>query len=159
MIEDKFLKYCSLFDREVYDFYRQHRHKTAEGINEYRLYKKAVSGLIMEMIEMMYESEAGVYISGLGYFCNVIKKDKSKRGCRAQGLSPILRNKKVNRYFPYFFPDEEFKGWTMSGAFNSHIRENQEIFKPYKLYFGICESERIANMFANKLIQNKDYNI
>ncbi len=147
-LKNNFTNYQSLTSREAYDFYRQKRKNIAPGIDEYNLYKKAVSGMFNVIKDMMVESEGGVYIEGLGYFCNIAYPNEWKTG---KGKSLFQKIKKYQYYFPYFIPDVELKGWTLSDAFEEKLERklnSQEI--KYKLHFDLVESMRIANDVATK---------
>lgn len=56
-----------LINREIYDYYRAHRTKVAKGIDQYKLWVKAVNGLMMTLKELVITNENGVYIEGFGY--------------------------------------------------------------------------------------------
>lgn len=147
MSKDKFLNYTSLLDREVYDFYRENRYRTADGINDYNLYKKAVGGLFELLGRMIKESEGGVYIENLGYFCYIIDYKKTKKIVTEIKNLPLReRYKKKYKYFPYFFPDDSLEDFTASKTltlFNTT--------KKRKLHFDICESKKQGYLEARRI--------
>lgn len=147
-LKENFPESQSLLSREAYDFYRAKRKKTAKGIDEYNLYKKAISGLFNVVGNMMVESEGGVYIEGFGYLCNIAYPNKWKDG---KGKSLFQKIKKYQYYFPYFYPDVELKGWTMSDSFESKLERklNAQDIK-YKLHFDLVGTMRIANDYSKK---------
>jgi hypothetical protein len=51
----------------MYDYYRNNRKKVAKEIDQYKLWVKAVNGLLCCLKEMVIENENGVYIEGFGY--------------------------------------------------------------------------------------------
>lgn len=57
-----------IIGREMYDFYRQKRRKVAKEIDQYKLWVKAVHGILRTLKEMVVENENGVYLEGFGYF-------------------------------------------------------------------------------------------
>lgn len=62
----------------MYEHYRKNRKKVAKGINQYKLWIKALAGLIIVAKELMTENENGLYIEGFGYFY-FRKKNESRR--------------------------------------------------------------------------------
>ncbi len=154
-LKDNFTNYQTLTSREAYDFYREKRKKVAPGINEYNLYKKAVEGLFIVVKDMMVESEGGVYIDGLGYFCNIAYPNKWKDG---KGKSLFQKIKKYQYYFPYFVPDVELKGWTISDAFEEKLERklNAQDIK-YKLHFDLVDTIRIANDYSKKSVNSRKH--
>lgn len=147
-LKENFTDTHSLSSREAYEFYRKKRKKSVEGINEYNLYKKAISGLFNVVSDMMVGSEGGVYIEGIGYLCNVAYPNKWKDG---KGKSLFQKIKKYQYYFPYFIPDVELKGWTMSDSFELKLERklNSQDTK-YKLHFDLVDTIRIANDYSKK---------
>lgn len=145
----------SLISREAYNFYKQKRKSVAEGINEYNLYKKAISGIFNIIGDMMVESEGGVYIEGIGYFCNIAYPKEWKAG-NIRSKSLFQKLKKYQYYFPYFIPDVELKGWTMSDSFEDKIERklNKQEIK-YKLHFDLVDTIRVANDYAKKSINHR----
>lgn len=134
--------------REVYDFYRKHRKKPCKGIDQYNYFKKSIDEIFAIIARMMVESEGGVYISGLGYFC-FVKYPKKCKDRKNKNKYIIL---KKERYFPYFFPDKRLKSWTMSEAFNFRIYylKSKSESKEYKLHFDLCESYKPSKIESNK---------
>ena len=57
-----------IVDREMYDYYRQHRRGVAKGLNQFMLWEKAIGGLMTVMKNTLVEKEEGIYIKGFGYF-------------------------------------------------------------------------------------------
>lgn len=147
-LKENFPEANSLLSREAYDFYKTKRKRVAEGINEYNLYKKAVSGLFNVVSDMMVESEGGVYLEGFGYLCNIAYPNMWKDG---KGKSLFQKIKKYQYYFPHFVPDVELKDWTMSDAFEDKLERklNAQDIK-YKLHFDLVDTIRIANDYSKK---------
>lgn len=155
-----FIKYQDLTSRDCYDFYRSWRRRKPKEIDQYRLFVKCVNGLTMLLAKMMEESEGGVYIQGLGYFCCVKLKNKVRLN---KSKSLLLRLQKCDRYIPYFFPDKEMAGWTMSDSSCYLLRKKINATDiDYKLYFDTCLSYRIAEDFSTKShwmkVANKEFN-
>lgn len=130
-----FINYCKLTDREVYDFYRENRARVAKGINDFNLFKKAVSGLFNLVRNIMKDSKGGIYIDGLGYFCHVITLNKYKFFRRDKSI--IIRNRRHYVYKPYFFPDDNINRMEM-------IFNLKHTVKKYKLHFDICQTKQEA---------------
>lgn len=144
-LENNFPNSQSLISREAYDFYRKNRKAPAKQIDDYTLYKKAMSGLFRVIGDMMIESEGGVYIDGFGYLCNIAYPNEWKT-IGQQPKSLFQRLKKYQHYFPYYIPDVEFKAFTMSEAFESQlVRKIHAQDIKYKLHFDLVESMRIAH--------------
>lgn len=139
-----FLDELSLQSRECYDFYRENRKKVADGINDFNLFKKAVSGLMKVIRDGQRDTEGGAYIEGWGYFCMVAYPNKNYiRG----NYSGVIKNTTIRReYFPYFFPDTELPNWSMSETFNDRSCSAE---LEYKLYFNLCKSLK-TNYHFNK---------
>lgn len=134
-----------LTSREAYDYYRAKRKRVCGDIKEYREFVLAVNGLFMELTKMIYSNDGGVYIEGLGYFCYLVKPKKVKeRGKRQIDKSLMNRFQKVHRYYPYFFPDKDFKDYTMSGAFTNAFTRFKDLDNPYKLHFNLCKAYKEA---------------
>lgn len=147
MNKDSFFNYTSLLDREVYDFYRENRYRAANGINDYNLYKKAVGGLFELLRKMVMESEGGVYIENLGYFCYIISNKKSrKRITEIKNIPLREKYKKKYTYFPYFFPDENLEDFTASKTLKL-----LNTTKKRKLHFDICESKKQGYLEARRI--------
>ena len=151
--EQVFEEFRSLVDRDAYEFYKQNRRRVSPGINEYNLYKKTVRGLFAELARMLSSAQGGIYIAGLGYFCYVVSPTKRKK--RKGSLMQRLKKKYV--YTPYFFPDEDFKDFTMDGAFYRMLHKRKYQDEAYKLHFDLCESHREAMRLQNILTDYKLY--
>jgi len=148
----QFLRYKVITDREAYDFYRNYRYNVCKGIDQYNYYVKALNGIFILLKKMLAESEGGVYIEGLGYFCMVKGNPRRKRR-----KSLLMKNIKYDFYFPYFFPDLEFKHWKMDRTFDKSLKFiiRQHNVKR-KLYFDVCESIRVAERYARRLLRHDD---
>lgn len=146
-----FRREVSLTSRESYDFYRANRKNCPKAINQYNLFVKAVEG-IFRMIQMMViESEAGVYIEGLGYFANVKVKTRKKKF-----KSLLLKAKTHFTHTPYFFPDGRFSEWTMSGTAKKRFKHavTRSSIK-YRLRKDLAQSLTEAQKFAQKAFFDK----
>lgn len=145
----------SLTSREAYEFYREKRKKVANGINDYNLYKKAVEGLFTVIKDMMVESQGGVYLEGFGYLC-MIAYPKEYKETNTKGKSLFQKLKKYQYYFPYFYPDVELKGWTMSDAFEDKLERkmNAQDIK-YKLHFDLVDTMRVAHDYTKKSVDSR----
>src|SRR6478609_2057950 len=150
-IERTFRNYVSLVSREVYDFYRENRRKPCKTIDQYNYFVKAVEGLFYVIAQMIEQSEGGVYIRGLGYFCCV----KYKRKKVSKSL--LLRGKEVDRYTPYFFPDEPFKDWRMDKMFKYQLRFRVALNKKtnHTLHFDICQAHKKEKEEADRFNSNR----
>lgn len=146
-----FRREVSLISRECYDFYRANRRSCPKAINQYNLFVKAVEGLFNVMQEMMTDSEGGIYIQDVGYWANVKVKAPYKKG-----KSLLLRAKQQYYHVPYFFPDEQYKDWTMSGTFKVYIKKRlRDKGVKYKLRFDLTKTLAEAQSFAQKAYYDK----
>lgn len=144
------LLYRSLIDREVYDYYRENRRRQSKTIDQYNYFVKAVEGLFRVISEMIAQSEGGVYIEGLGYFCCIKKVVKN----RSESLT--LRGRKKISYVPFFFPDKAFEDWRMEGTFKFFLKNKiKEAKVKHNIYFDVCESYREAATQARIFTNNK----
>lgn len=155
-LKENFTNSISLESREAYEFYRQKRKRTVKGIDDYQTYRKAISGLFNVVSTMMAESEGGVYLEGLGYFCNIAYPKEYKSGSTKGSL--FQRLKRYQYYFPYFIPDAELRGWTMSSAFEDKLERkmNAQDIK-YKLHFDLVDTMRLAHDYAKKSINHRKH--
>ncbi len=103
----------------------------------------------------MVESEGGVYLEGLGYFCNIAYPNLWKDG---QGKSLFQKLRKYQYYFPYFIPDYELRGWTMSDAFEDKLERklNAQTIK-YKLHFDLVDTMRLALDYTKKSVNSRKH--
>lgn len=153
-LKQNFTNSQSLISREAYYFYRQNRKKVAVGINDYNLYKKAISGLFNMIGDILTESEGGVYLEGLGYLCMVAYPKEYKSS--GKKVSLFQRVKTYQYYFPYLFTDIELDGWSMSDSFQTKLERkmNSKDIK-YKLHFDLVDTIRIANDYAKKSVDHR----
>lgn len=133
-----------LISREFYEFYKTKRKNVAREIDQYKLFVKAVSGILITMREMMDESEGGLYIEGLGYFCHT----KSKNKIKSKGSSFFLRLKKKYYYKLTYFPEDFWDNWYLKFSNSVKSREKRS---SYLLHFKIIESYYNATKFAKRL--------
>lgn len=154
-LENNFTNSISLSSRQAYEFYREKRKRTVKGIDDYQTYQKAISGLFNVVGSMMVESEGGVYLEGLGYFCNIAYPNQWKDG---QGKSLFQKLRKYQYYFPYFIPDYELRGYTMSDAFEDKLERklNAQTIK-YKLHFDLVDTMRLALDYSKKSVNHRKY--
>lgn len=147
--ELRFLYKEDLMCREFYEYYRTHRKKVVEPIDQYKLFVKAVGGLMMTLKKQIRETEGGVYIKGLGYFCHVKNTEKRRKavGKAEKERSYFDRIKKVDTYSYWFFPDTAFKDWYIFGE--SPTKKDAE--KKYKIHFDGIQSYYDAKYLAGNL--------
>lgn len=137
-------------DRKVYDFYRQNRKKVAKGLNQYNLWVKAINGLFLTIRDMAVQSEGGVHVEGLGYFCNIVRPKKRKLR-----IKNSLFSIKKTYYIPHLFTDVELQDWTMSDAFDFWYRWHiKKLSRNYKIHPELIDNMRITADFASKLEQH-----
>ena len=149
-----FLEHEPLICREFYDYYRTHRRKVAKGIDQYMLFEKAVSGLLRLLRRLAVDTEGGIYIKGLGYFCHVKNYKKIKN---RKGRNFFEKLKKVNTYTYWFFPDGNFEGWYIMPAMDdSKVLINLE---SYKLHFDAIKSYHSAKTMQQALSTFHGHNI
>jgi hypothetical protein len=87
-----------LIDRDMYDYYRKNRKKVAKEIDQYKLWVKAVNGILCCLKELVRESENGVYIEGFGY---IFAEDNIRYRHRIS----ILKKEEKIRHKIRFIPD------------------------------------------------------
>lgn len=134
-------------NRDFYNLYKKERRTTAREIDQYKLFVKAVNGLLITMRDIIEESEGGLYIQGLGYFCH--KKTDTK--VRARGHTSFFkRQKKEYNYILTFFSDNQLKDWHIT--YNKYISKREKR-DTYYIHFDLIESYYIAKKFARKLKQ------
>lgn len=138
-----FLEKENLITRDFYDYYREHRKKVCEPIDQYKLFEKAVAGLLSTLVRQTIETEGGVYIKGWGYFCHV--KNKVKHSIKTKSF--FDRQKKDYGYTYWFFPDKFFEGWHI----HSNYVYNGIRLKSYKLHFDGIKSYYDAKFLADNL--------
>ena len=130
----EFVHKVSLLDREAYDFYRKNRTSVAKGINDFNLYKKAVSGLCLVIRDMMYQSVGGVSIDYFGYLCFVMTE---KRVRNRKVKSVRLRLNKIPRYQLWFFQEE-----TVEKTINFIPWLNETTTTPKKMHLSAVKYKR-----------------
>jgi len=134
-----------VINRDFYNLYRENRRKTAKEIDQYKLFVKAVNGLLLTMRDIIEESEGGLYIQGIGYFCH----EKSKRKQKSRGAATFFkRQKKKYKYKLAFFPDKQLKDWHIT--YNSLLYKS-DIRDKYYIHFNLIESYYKAKRFADNL--------
>jgi len=119
-----------VINRDSYNLYKQKRRKVAKEIDQYKLFEKAISGILSCLMQMIKESENGVYIKGLGYFFHN-KSDKKVKGKKETFFKRI---KKRYIYQADFYPDDSLEGWYVTYANKNYPK------KEYSVYFDIVES-------------------
>ena len=119
-----------VINRDSYNLYKQKRRKVAKEIDQYKLFEKAISGILSCLMQMIRESENGVYIKGLGYFFHN-KSDKKVKGKKETFFKRI---KKRYIYQADFYPDDSLEGWYVTYANKNYPK------KEYSVYFDIVES-------------------
>ena len=139
----RFLKLNQLIDREAYEFYKENRKKCAAGLNDFNLYKKAIGGIFSLIKTMIEESQGGLHIDGLGYFCMLEVAPKKRRNPK----SLMQRFQKIRRFKLHFEPDFELKDWTISGTQTPKVRSKRD---DYKVHFDLVKSVRLNKHEANR---------
>jgi hypothetical protein len=134
-----------VINREFYNLYKQNRRKTAREIDQYKLFVKAVNGLLITMRDIIEESEGGLHILGIGYFANR-KTNKKRKKVGATGF--FKRQKREYSYKLDFFPDKQLKDWYIT---YSQTVSKRERLKRYYLHFDLIESYHNARLFATYL--------
>jgi hypothetical protein len=134
-----------LINRDFYNLYRERRRTTAREIDQYKLFEKAVNGLLITMRNIIEESEGGLYIQGIGYFCHKKSDTKSKA---TGSVSFFKRQNKKYKYSLTFFPDKQLKDWHIT--YNKVVSKKEKRDK-YYIHFDLIESYYNAKIFANNL--------
>ena len=148
--ECRFLEEEKLICREFYDFYRKHRRKVAKGIDQYKLFEKAIAGLTTAIRNTAEQTEGGVDIKGFAYFCHI--KDENKR-VNPTEKSFFKRRIKKYYYHYWFFPEEWLKGWYIE--LNNNVPDYYK--REHKLQFEAIQSHYDAVRFnkqVNKFSRN-----
>jgi len=142
-----------LTDRDVYEYYKKNRKKTAPGINQYNLFVKAVGGLLNTLKHLYLSSDTGVYLNRFGYIC-VIMNPKLTRNRASQYNHELKSLKKRHSYHMYFLPDDEFKYWQMNRMFprktNEQFIKNVNMGKKYQLMLSYIEQIKNAKKESKK---------
>lgn len=134
-----------LINREFYNLYRERRRSVAREIDQYKLFVKAVNGLLLTMRDIIEQSEGGLYIQGLGYFCH----EKSKKKIKGRGNTPFLKRvKKEYKYHLTFFPDKKLEGWYVKYNVDNFKKSKKE---KYYIHFDLIESYYEARKFSTSL--------
>lgn len=156
-----FMKYLDLTTREAYDYYRKNRKKPSETIDQYNYFVKAVKGIFWVIKELMLESEGGIYIDGLGYFCNLQNGDRMVDINRMyKTVSLVNRYQRKKRYLPYFQPYSNFEGWTMDGTFSKELRRKLNNRKhQYKVHFDIGQAYSISKHAQKVQAKDREFKI
>jgi len=84
----------------MYDYYRANRKKVAKEIDQYKLWVKAINGMLIELKQMVIECENGVYIEGFGY----VRAEFSHK-CKKR--ISILKKEDKDRHVVKFTSDNE----------------------------------------------------
>lgn len=135
-LNSHFLKEQSLTDRSSYEYYRQNRKAPSKTIDQYNYFVKAVEGVFNVIQDLIINSEEGVYVKDIGYFC-AQKKRKKKR------VKTSLFKKGFNYSTVTFIPDENLKGWIMEGTVEVQIKNLiSEADIDYNLNIPLYESVR-----------------
>ncbi len=146
METEYFTEVHELVDREFYDFYREHRTHQALAIDQYNYFEKAVGGILKSLKKVTVETNGGVHIKGLGYFCHIKTKNKRKD---PKEKNPLKKNiKKHNHYF-WFYPDEDLRDW--------YLEPTLIYYPKLKQYYVIPESAEMKYSFEsyNKTISRE----
>lgn len=147
--ESKFLEEEKLICREFYDYYRQHRKKVAKGIDQYKLFEKAVAGLTTAIRNVAEQTEGGIHIKGFAYFCHVKETNKRTNGFEKSFFKRRIKN---YSYHYWMFPEKCLEGWYI------HLGEiNNRTKREYKLQFEAIKSHYDAqrfNMQVSKFTRN-----
>lgn len=139
----KFLEVEELMCREFYDYYRQNRKRQAKGINQYKLFIKAFNGMMITLNKISSETEGGIHIDKLGYFCRVKTKHKM---IKPMEKSLLKKYEKSYGYSYEFLPDNWFKDWHMYVTV-TYLNKLEK----YTLHFDAIESYYKATIFSNDL--------
>lgn len=89
-----------LINRDMYDYYRANRKKVAKEIDQYKLWVKAMNGLLIVLKRMVCENENGVYIQGFGYI-------RAEKNSKFKKRISILKKEERNRYRILFTADNK----------------------------------------------------
>lgn len=122
---DKFPEVHELMSRDFYDYYRKNRKKTAPAINQYNYFVKAINGLFQEFKTAIIETNGGVDIKGLGYFCKVREKDKMRNTFEK---NPLKKFKKYHCNRFWFYPNEDIKDWNLFFKMDGDFSSDKEYF-------------------------------
>lgn len=141
-----FLELEELVDREFYDFYREHRTHQALAIDQYNYFEKAIGGMLKSLKKLVVETNGGVDIKGLGYFCHVRSKVKRRYTSEKNPLKKHL--KRYTTYF-WFYPEEDLRDWYLEPTIIN--------YKKLPQYFVIPESAKMKYEMEtyNKLISRE----
>lgn len=145
-----FLREKDVLDKDFYDYYIKHRKKYVKTFCRYAYWRKAISSILMEIQMEMTENEGGVYIKDWGYFAHYMAVDKKRVRHKKIRDIAYIRKKRTYRYFPNFYPDDNFREWTMENTILKLKIRNKKYFKRgkrYKLHFELIKT-------AEEMIKN-----
>lgn len=142
-----------LITRECYEYYKENRKKVAKAIDQYNYFVKALNGIMTIARRMATESEGGLYIEGFGYFCHVKIKTRPLRKRVPNSL--IRRITYTDIHLPYFEPDIEFEGWSMTYAFDDYYMRCLDNKRNYKIHFDLMLPMRVAHDYDKKMRRRK----
>lgn len=146
-----FIKYQDISSRESYEYYKKNRKSVAKGINQYNLFRKRVEGLFNLIANKLTETEHGICIRDLGYFCILRTEHKVKKDVPIYHKS-ILRSKRRDyNYKPIWFQDVMYNGWYMHNSFAPSVYKRISYSSlEYKIHKILCEGMIVAEDFAEK---------
>lgn len=148
-----FLREKDVLDRDFYDYYIKNRKKYVKTFCRYAYWRKAIGSILLEIQREMVDNEGGVYISGFGYFAHYMAIDKKRVRFKKIVDFSKVRKKRTYRYFPHFYPDEDFKFWEMD--MNTRLAKDKINFKQgkkYKLHFELVRTARNIIIRSNRRI-------
>ena len=128
--------------REAYDLYRTRRRSVAKEIDQYKLFVKAVNGMISYLFTLVKEAESGVYIKGIGYFFH----NKSKNKVRGKNEPLMKRIKRRYIYYVDFYPDPGLEDFYFDFTYDCNYPK-----KEYSVYFNVIESVLELESYNNKV--------
>lgn len=114
-----------LIDRDMYDYYRDNRKKVAKGIDQYKLWVKAMNGFLETMKRMLIQNENGIYLEGFGYFYIEKKYQRKKR------ISLLRKEIKSIHRVCFKFEDESLnERFVFSTKKSTYVLDNTKNYEP-----------------------------
>lgn len=122
------LESLSVTNYEAFKFYRENsKNRDIKNTENYVQYGKILSKFYSKIGEKIVQSEAGVFIEGLGYFSGIVDTVKSYISYPKQDKILLNRNTSGYKFFLIFVPiakDITLRGWVADSNFSVKIRKD-----------------------------------
>ena len=101
--------------REAYAYFKENKKFNHKSFDDFFKWRNIIGGLIKATAILNFNSKAGVYIKGIGYFASV--PICIREGAR---MSLVRTRPSKIQYLRKFYPDDPLmEDWTLDEVFNS----------------------------------------